>query len=164
MKTLNRLFTLPIIILLFLISFSSFAQETHYVTLHVNTDVITSQNELEVCSFTSESAEGEITEGDIENFTISVSAGDYIVWNGVSSSNPDDSIVNITSINYHGGDNVFDKNVLTGNGETPEEVVGMVLEGTNGKTEKYAVKFTVINNGQRRGGTFSIDPKIRVKP
>jgi len=163
MKTINPLFAL-LFISLFFISSLSFAQQTHYVTLHVNTNVITSQNELEVCSFTSESAEGDISEGDIENFTISVSAGDYIIWNGVSSSDPDNSIVNISSINYHGGDNVFDTNVLQGNGETPEEVVGMVQPGTNGKTEKYAVKFTVVNNGQRRGGTFSIDPKIRVKP
>jgi len=163
MKTINPLFVL-LFISLFFISSLSFAQQTHYVTLHVNTNVITSQNELEVCSFTSESAEGDISEGDIENFTISVSAGDYIIWNGVSSSDPNNSIVNISSINYHGGDNVFDTNVLPGNGETPEVVVGMVQPGTNGKTEKYAVKFTVVNNGQRRGGTFSIDPKIRVKP
>ena len=163
MKTFNQSFVLPFIFMFF-ISLSSLAQQTHYVTLHVNTGAITSQNELEVCSFTSESAEGDVTEGDIQNFTISVNAGDYIVWNGISSSDPDNSIVNISSINYHGGDNVFDTNVLQGNGETPEEVVGMVQPGTNGKTEKYAVKFTVLNNGQRRGGTFSIDPKIRVKP
>jgi hypothetical protein len=163
MKTINPLFVL-LFISLFFISSLSFAQQTHYVTLHVNTNVITSQNELEVCSFTSESAEGDISEGDIENFTISVSAGDSIIWNGVSSYDSDNDIVNITSINYHGGDNVFDTNVLQGNGETPETVVGIVQPGTNGLTEKYTIKFKVMNNGTSRGGTFQIDPKIRVKP
>ena len=163
MKTINPLFVL-LFISLFFISSLSFAQQTHYVILHVNTNVINSQNELEVCSFTSESAEGNIAEGDIENFTISVSAGDSIIWNGVSSSDPDNDIVNISSINYHGGDNVFDTNVLQGNGETPESVEGTVQRGTNGLTEKYAIKFTVLDNGERRGGTYNIDPKIAVKP
>jgi hypothetical protein len=164
MKTSNRLFQVLVIALFFSISIT-FAQQTHYVTIHVDTDQITSQNELEVCYFTSESPDLDVitSEGNIEEFNISVNAGDTIIWKGVSSSNPETDVVNVTSINYHGGDNVFDSNVLNGNNETPEEVVGVVKTGTNGQVEKYTIKFTVLNNGNRRGGTFQIDPKITVK-
>jgi hypothetical protein len=70
--------------------------------------------------------------------------------NGISSSDPDNSIVNISSINYHGGDNVFDTNVLQGNGETPEEVVGMVQPGTNGKLKNMLLnsKLLIMAKGE----------------
>lgn len=165
MKTANRLFLAIIVVLLF--NFESiYAQQTHYVTIHVDTNQITNQNELDVCYFTSESPGMEVitSEGNIEDFNILVNAGDTIVWRGVSSSNNETDVVNVSSINYHGGDNVFDSNILNGNNQTPEEVVGVVKMGTNGQTEKYAIKFTVFNNGNKRGGTFQIDPKITVKP
>ena len=165
MKTSKRLFQLSFIFLFFITSFS-FAQETHYITIHVDTGQINSQNELEVCYFTSQSPglETITSESNLEEFNIIVSAGDTIIWNGVSSSNPEFDIVNVTSINYHGGDNVFDTNVLNGNGESPETVVGTVKPNSNGQVEKYTIKFTVLNNSERRGGTYQIDPKITVKP
>ena len=165
MKTTNRL-SLALVLLLFFVITTSFSQQTHYITLHVNTEQINSQNELEVCYFTSESPDGQSTtsSGNIQDFTTVVNAGDTIVWRGQSSNNPDYDVVNISSINYHGGDNVFNENVLNGNGGSPEEVVGVVKMGTNGQTEKYAIKFKVFNNGNQNGGTFQIDPKITVKP
>lgn len=165
MKTSNRLFQVLIVVLFFSFS-TSFSQEIHYVTIHVNTADITNQNELEMCYFTSQSPGMDpiTSEGNIEDFNIIVSAGDTIIWRGVSTSNPDSDIVNVSSINYHGGDNVFDTNVLNGNGEIPEEVLGVVQPDTNGQVEKYTIKFTVLNNGERRGGTFKVDPKITVRP
>lgn len=165
MKTTNRL-SLVLVFLLFFVITTSFSQQTHYITLHVNTEQINSQNELEVCYFTSESPDGQVitSSGNIQDFTTVVNAGDAIVWRGQSSNNPDNDTVNISSINYHGGDNVFDQNVLNGNGGSPEEVEATVQAGTNGKTEKYAIKFKVFNNGNQNGGTFNIDPKIAVKP
>ena len=165
MKKPNQLFIF-LGILLFSCIGTALAQQTHYVTLHVNTAEITSQNESSVCYFTAQSPDAEQirTDEDLENFTIHVNAGDLIIWNGVSSNSPDTDYVNITSINYQGGENVFDQNVLNGNGETPEIVVGMVNDGTNGYTEKYVIYFTVYVNGEKRGGKFHIDPKIAVKP
>lgn len=165
MKTSNRLFQV-LFVVLFFITTLSFSQETHYVTIHVDTNQINSQNELEVCYFSSQSPGMDplTSEGNLEEFNIIVNAGDIIIWNGVSSSNSENDIVNVTSINYHGGDNVFGTNVLNGNGDTPEIVQGTVEPDTNGRVEKYTIKFTVLNNGERRGGTFQIDPKITVKP
>jgi hypothetical protein len=165
MKNFNRLFQTLVAILFFGIT-NSFAQQVHYVTIHVDTDQITRQNKLDVCYFTSESPNMDITtsEGNIEDFNITVSAGDTIIWRGVSSSNPGTDVVNVKSINYHGGDNVFGTNVLNGNNQSPEEVLGVVQLGTNGQMEKYTIKFTVYNNGSKRNGTFNIDPKITVKP
>lgn len=164
MKTSNRLFQAFVVMLFFSVS-SCFSQETHYVTIHVDTNLINSQNELSVCYFTSESPGMDpiTSEGNLEDFNITVAAGDTIVWRGVSSNSESDT-VNVTSINYHGGDNVFETNVLNGNGESPEEVVGVVKSDANGLVEKYTIKFTVLNNGERRGGTYQIDPKITVKP
>lgn len=165
MKTSNRLFQVLVVAIFFSIS-SSFAQQTHYVTIHVDTAQITIQNQLEVCYFTSQSPEMDLitSEGNIEDFNISVNAGDTIIWRGVSTSNAQADVVNVKSINYHGGDNVFDSNILNGNNQTPELVLGIVKIGTNGQEEKYTIKFTVFNNGARRNGTFQIDPKITVKP
>ncbi len=165
MKTTNRL-SLVIVLLLFFVITTSFSQQTHYITLHVDTEQINSQNELEVCYFTSESPDGQVitSSGNLQDFTTVVNAGDMIVWRGQSSNNPDSDTVNVSSINYHGGDNVFDQNVLNGNGGSPEEVEAQVLAGTNGKTEKYAIKFKIFNNGNQKGGTYQIDPKIAVKP
>jgi len=165
MKTTNQ-FSFLFIAAVFFIVGTSQAQNTHYVTIHVNTELINSQNKLEVCYFTSESPDGvnQTSSGNIEEFTTSVNAGDIIVWRGVSSNNPNNDTVNVSSINYHGGDNVFDRNVLNGNGGSPEEVEAMVQPGTNGKTEKYTIKFKVLNSGESNGGTFQIDPKIAVKP
>ncbi len=165
MKTTNRL-SQVLLLLFFFVLTTSFSQQTHYITLHVNTQQINSQNELEVCYFTSQSPDGNSTtsDGNIEDFTTVVNAGDTIIWRGESSNNPGADTVNISSINYHGGDNVFDQNVLNGNGGSPEEVVGVVRVGTNGQTEKYAIKFKVFNNGNQNGGTYQIDPKITVKP
>ncbi|MEM5566637.1 hypothetical protein WNY78_16060 [Psychroserpens sp. AS72] len=163
MKTSNRLFQ-GLLLALFLYSSTLFAQDTYYVTIHVDTDKISSHNELEVCYFTSEAPDGKITksEGNIEDFNIEVNSGDLIIWKGVSTSHPEKDIVDVRSINYHGGDNVFGKNILKGNGQTPEVVIGTVNPDTKGRVEKYAIKITVFNDGSKRGN-YRIDPKISVK-
>ncbi|WP_055443810.1 hypothetical protein [Lacinutrix himadriensis] len=163
MKTSKRLFQVLLVALFFNIA-TTFAQDTYYVTIHVETDKITSRNKLKVCYFTSESPSGVITKsvGNIEDFNIEVHPGDLIIWRGVSSINPDRDIINVRSINHHGGENVFGKNVLKGNGQTREVVIGKVNPDTKGRVEKYAIKITVYNDGRKRGN-YTIDPKITVK-
>lgn len=145
---------------LFLCSFTSSTPagqaEPVVVTLHVDTGQITSRNASASCNFGQEDGTSN------EEFTIYVHVGDVVVWQGVSSSAPDTDIVNITSINYQGGKNVFDRNVLQGDGGSPERVSGRVVaEAPESNKYKYTIKFTVTNNGAKRGGTFQIDPKIQ---
>lgn len=163
MKTSNRLFQV-LLLALFFNSSTLVAQDTYYVTIHVETNQITNQNKLEVCYFTSEDPNGQITTstGNIEDFNINVNPGDIIIWRGVSSTHPETDTVDVRSINHHGNANVFDRNILNGNGQTPEVVVGVVEPDTNGLVEKYAIKITVYTNGSKRGN-YRIDPKISVK-
>ena len=151
---------LPILITIAFLSFSNttFGQLEHIITLNVDTGRIVKPDLNMYCNF------GQEEEISNEDFTITVNVGDTIIWQGVSLNAPETDIVNITSINHHGGTNIFGVNILHGNEESPELVVAEVLNSTVGedkKTYKYTIKFTVLNNGVKRNGTFQIDPKIK---
>lgn len=128
------------------------------VTLYVDTRAVTNQNTQQTCNF------GQDAEISNEEYTIQAAVGDTITWEGRSSVNEND-VVNIKSINHEGGKNVFNKNVLIGDGGSPEKVVGKVV-GATGSTPrdryKYKLSFKVTTDGQNRNGTFHIDPKIEV--
>ncbi len=158
MKTTNR-FLILIAIGVFSCSNLLFSQETHWITLNVETGSVVKQNVNDYCNF------GQEGDTPNEEYTIEVNLGDTIIWQGISSDAPETDIVNITSINHHGGTNIFGTNILRGNGESPEQVQGNVLKSTvggNKKVYKYVIKFTVYNDGKKRNGTFQIDPKIKV--
>jgi hypothetical protein len=149
-----------ITIILFSFIQKSHAQENHIITLYVNTDEILKPNVNPYCDF------GQTDGSSNENYTITANIGYTIIWRGKSTSSSEDR-VNITSINHRGGKNVFDRNVINGNGADPEEVMGTILYTTidkKGKKDlyKYTIKFTVYNNGVKRNGMFQIDPKLRV--
>ena len=157
MKTNKSIFILVVVLgILFNTNCFSQESETHYITLNVDTSTINSQNESSVSNFGQEEGISN------EDFTISVRIGDTIIWSGESSSSPDD-VVNISSINYEGGKNIFSQNRLAGNGGVPEQVVGTAVNGNVGEFIKYKISFTVLNNGIKRGGTYMIDPKIQIK-
>ena len=139
------------------INITSYGQEERVITLYVNTAQITNQNEYQVSSF-----DGQEEGTDTRNFTIYVKPGDKIIWRGVSSTSPDNDVVNIKSINYEGGKNVFNQNVLNATNESPGIVIGIIKNGSEGFEEKYKISFTVFNNGVKRQGTYHIDPKIKV--
>lgn len=130
--------------------------ETHTITLHVNTTDIVKPNVNDFANF------GQGADVSNENFTINVRKGDIIIWKGVSSSDPTTDLVSISAINHEGGINVFGQNVLAGNGEMPELVIGTVINGSPGDEEKYKISFKVFVNGTQKNGTFHIDPKIKV--
>lgn len=127
------------------------------ITLYVNTAQIDNRNVNASCNF------GQNPSISNEEFTTLANLGDSVTWQGVSANAPSTDIVNIVSINHEGGKNIFDKNILKGNGQSPEKVTDTVRTSTTGGEKyKYKISFTVLNNGTRRNGTFNIDPKIEV--
>ena len=134
-----------------------YGQEEHIITLQVNTAEIQNPNVNDFCSFV-----GQESGVSNEDFTIVARVGDVVIWRGVSTSSPDD-VVEIRAINHQGdmgGRNIFGANQLSGeNGQ----VTGTILNTTEeGADYKYMLQFWVYNNGTRRGGTFNIDPRIKV--
>ena len=154
MKSKVLFFTL---LLFFSITTSNFlqAQTTHTIWLDVNTAEVSNSNTSTTCTF------GQASGISNEDYTQVVAPGDIVVWRGRSSSSDLDEVM-ITSINYHGGDNVFGANTLKDD-QVEGVVIGEVQPNTTGQEEKYTIKFKVKNNGQRRNGTFQIDPKIQVR-
>lgn len=145
---------LSILIFMFLmVPICLLAQQTRLVNLSVNTAEIDNTNIADNASF------GQEDDISNEDYTIVVQLGDTIVWRGLSSSNPTDHIVNIKSINHVGGARLFDRNVLNGDGGTPERVIGIITEGRPGDEKKYNIFFRLSN----KQGTFRIDPKIVVE-
>ena len=129
-------------------------QKVHTITLNVETGKIVKPNIDPFCNF------GQPASISNKDYAIKVDIGDIVIWEGVSSSSPSTDTVNITSINHQGGVNVFGRNLIRGNGDSPEIVIGKVLKGAPGDEDKYAISFTVYNNGIKRNGTFRIDPKL----
>lgn len=128
------------------------------VTLNVNTGSIVNPDVDAYCTF------GQGAGVSNEDYTTVANVGDTITWQGVSSSSPGTDVVNITSINYTGGQNIFDQNVINGNNGNPEKVIATIANNTQGEEEEYTINFTVLNGNTRRNGSFSIDPKIIVNP
>lgn len=150
-------------VLLILITYSSvlfifpcLAQEVHTITLFVNTSEIKKPNSDDSCNFGQE--EGIAN----RDYTIHANIGDTIIWEGVSTNAPDSDEVQIVSINHEGGKNVFSENILKSDSNNPGRVVGIVVNGEEGDEDKYAISFTVMNNGRKRNGMFRIDPKIKI--
>ena len=162
MRTRNLLL-IAVLLLVFGNAFVQ-GQQTHTITLYVNTAEITRENTNQVCYFIAEtSGEDPIqSDGDLENFTIEVNLGDIVIWNGVSTSSEDD-VVNIKRIKHQSGPDVFDNPDLPGNGQNREQVQGTVRRGNKGDIEKYKIHFTVFINENPNPGNFKIDPKIKVK-
>jgi hypothetical protein len=134
-----------------------YAQEEHVITLEVNTAEIQNPNVNDFCSFV-----GQESGVSNEDYTIVARVGDVVIWRGVSTSSPDD-IVEIRAINHQGdrgGRDIFGQNQLQGeNGQVVATIQNTTEEGAD---YKYQLQFWVYNNGTRRGGTYNIDPRIKV--
>jgi hypothetical protein len=132
-------------------------QVERVVTLEVNTTDISNPNVNDFCNFL-----GQDPEVSNEDYTIEANVGDIIIWRGVSTSSPRDS-VEIWAINHQGdrgGRDIFGANRLDGE---DGEVRGTILNTTEeGADYKYNIQFRVYIDGQRKRGNFNIDPKIKV--
>ena len=146
--------------------------QIHTITLYVNTTDIVKTESIK--------KNGKVTNPGLrkyadfrqpyyitnEDFTTTVKKGDIVIWNGISTTDTLD-VVNITSINHHGGASFFGRNVLKGNQDVPEAVVGFITKGPEMEddklldTEEYVLYFTVFNKGKKRNGLFHIDPVIK---
>ena len=125
------------------------------ITLNVDTSQISVQNVDPFCNF------GQGSGITNEDFLTHANAGDTIIWQGRSTASAADE-VNITNIIHSGEANVFNQDNLPGNGLRPGKVLGVVRGNARGETEKYTIQFNVFNNGTRRPGIFSIDPKLQI--
>ena len=153
MKSLRAL---SVVILALFSSGQVLAQTEHVITLNVNTSDIQNPNLNDYCNFGQEEGISN------EDYTIVASVGDTIIWRGVSSSSDNDEVL-IVSINHQGnqgGRDIFGRNRLQGE---DGEVRAVIQASTEDEEDyKYMLSFRVLNNGERRGGVFNIDPKIRV--
>jgi hypothetical protein len=143
----------------------SFAQDTNVVTLNVNTENINDDNVLDECFFTWEDPEGNIitsgTGPELEDWLITIDINSDIEWRGISSSE-DNKIVNIINIKGRSGTPIFNGKTLRGDGNSDgEKVRGKPDKKTNDEEGdfKYNIKFKV----KGVGGSFDIDPKIKVE-
>lgn len=151
MKTL--LIKSLVVCLLFLGNNALQAQEPVVITLNVNTAEITRSTINKNSNF------GQDPEISNEDFTVEVSLGETIVWQGVSTSSEDD-VVQIISIQHESGTRLFNKNRINGSEGVARD---KVVQGRGGNVEKYSIIFRIIRNGSVVPGTFKIDPKLVVK-
>jgi len=185
MKTTNRILILMAVLSLMACKDKELPQKinpesqveidgVHVITLYVNTTDIKKTDSIEKDGIVVRPGLrkyanfGQASDISNEDYTINVKKGDVVIWRGVSITDSLLDVVNINSINHQGGTSLFGKNVLKGNEDVPEVVVGIVTKGpemdndTLLDSEKYLLKFTVFNNGIKRNGTFNIDPKLQV--
>jgi len=155
MKTTNL-----ILILMAVISLMSCGQ-LHVVTLYVDTTQIDQSSIDQHANF------GQRDGIANKDFITNVRRGDKIIWQGVSTSNPLDT-VKITSIDHVSGAKIFERKLSILYPKSLTKMPGFVKELFAGKIimkpgnlqqyieEEYSLDFTVTNKG-----TFQIDPKIR---
>jgi hypothetical protein len=140
----------------------SYSQETHTVTLIVNTANFDRNNIDASCSIKAESPSTGVlrSQGDLQNFTLVVNERDSIVWEGVSSSEPGNAI-HIKRIKYEKGTKIFNKDRLDGKARAGK---GDIVRGkpirTTINTEDF--KYSLLFKIDSENGTFKIDPKIKV--
>lgn len=155
---------LPLALLIFVLLLSgtvfATAQETHIITLFVDTQAVIESKDTDAhCNF------GQQAGISNEEYTIEAAVGDIVIWKGVSTSAPGTDIVNIRGINHEGGVNVFGTNKLNGNRQVPETVTATIVQGAPGDEDKYKISFkvTATVNGKSNNKNYHIDPKIRIR-
>ncbi len=150
MKPTNKLLSLTYILLCF--ATFGYSQETHVVTLYVNTAEITKNSIPEHANF------GQTDGVTNEDYTTFVNLNDNIEWIGVSTSSVNDE-VNITKIKYKKGKKLLQRDENDGE----KKVMAKVDKGEKGDEEKYVLHFNIVSQTNPQNRTFIIDPKISIK-
>ncbi len=141
--------------LVFIFSFGmAVGQETHKITLHVDTGALHNSQNADADSYFTTGPETEVLENSsAENFTILVDVGDNIVWNGVSTSGSE--AVNIKKIKYKRGARIFSSDEVDGEAN----VEATIIRGSTAKGYVYTIQFQVGESNR----VYSIDPIIITK-
>ena len=125
--------------------------KTRYVVLLVDSETINSNSEPKnFCKFPDLKPK-EL----IQDYTTNVRKGDTVVWLGISTSAPNEDIIEITGIKHREGDNVVEPN------QREKGKVAGLIKGKKGDKEAYAIIFSVTKKGMDPD-TFELDPKLLV--
>ncbi|MGB5437441.1 MAG: hypothetical protein WBM98_16215 [Maribacter sp.] len=159
MKTTEqRIFLL--VIMLLVCTGISFAQATHLVTLHVDTQQLNDGNNKKAFSLSASQGTTVENSDDPEEFTIIVNENDEIEWEGVASSGAIVDIEEIEILDDPTKPNrakVFKNKINKGkkkNGK--KKIKEKVKANTKNNVYKYFIRFTIGTT------SFEIDPKIKV--
>lgn len=159
MKTKEQRFFL-LVIVLFVCTGISFAQATHLVTLHVDTQQLNNGNNKKAFSFSASQGTAVENGDDPEEFTIIVNENDEIEWEGLSSSG---AIVHIEEIEIMDDTTKPDREKVFKNKKSKgkkkngkKKIKEKVKPNTKNNVYKYFIRFTIGTS------SFEIDPKIKV--
>lgn len=137
-----------------------FAQTTHVVTLHIDTDQLNDGNNKRAFSFSASTGTQVENIDDTKNFTITANADDEIEWAGSSSSQAAVHIDEIEIIQDEASpmrEKIFRKNKTSGKlKDGKKKVKARVKDKAKGNTYKYIIRFSI------GASSFEIDPKIKV--
>lgn len=150
MKTIIRNF--GFILCIFLISFSSQAQEKIDLMLIVETDSITQDNIPETCRFENQSPNTSI----IDYLTI-VSIDDEIKWK-VKEADNNDAKVKLVKFKHDNGTKFFGQDSIP---EKNGRIKGKIVEGNENEEEKYSLVIQV-KNSNNDWQEYTIDPKLKL--
>jgi hypothetical protein len=154
-KTINYSFFLSVMAFLSL-SNISIGQQTHTITLHVDTENLTQENVSadSISTFTAESTQIEVASPP-EEFTIIVGDGSTVVWQAVSSSSSEDK-VDIFMIKREKGPKILSSDEVMGNEN------GKASSVINKRLFNNPLKYKILFKVNGTGPIYIIDPKIKI--
>jgi hypothetical protein len=134
----------------------SFGQQTHTITLHVDTENLTLENVSadSISTFTADSTQIEVASPP-EEFTVLVGDGSTVVWQAVSSSSPEDK-VDIFMIKREKGPRILVSDEVMGNEN------GKASSVINKRLLNNPMKYQILFKVNGTGPVYVIDPKIKI--
>ena len=158
MRTLYR-FTRVFLIFFYLVAFVNCEKEKDPVVITLTVDVSElgdDRNNPGGCILTAKPDSVVIEDTSTKDFTILVADGTEIIWEGITDDNKK---VNINTISYLRGTNIFNTPNLNGQlAGGKQKVKGKIKRPTPpGQDYEYSIRFAVPGHG-----SYTIDPKIQV--
>ena len=144
---------------LFFVTFSihSYAQVQRTITLSCQDNQLTDDNINSVCNF------GQPSDISNEEFTVDLPKAGIAIFEGKFET-PGLGYIDIVSIDYESGVNIFRDRHLRGGGNSANDgrIRGVVKRGNVGDVLKYAITFDAYDSNGNFIGRFTIDPKIKI--
>lgn len=128
------------------------------IGLHVDTNTVTPKNLETHCYFTVDGIRVTPPGGKLTDTSLNLTQLDYVTWKGISTDN-DNNVVNINSIVFVSGTNVFGTTPITGEGSPAMVEAQAVLVGD----EQYTINFDIGRvDSSMESLILRVDPKIHV--